>query len=110
MGTGFLLSQLICICKNKAPDQLCSNCTADQRLCVCFSDSKIPLLRKLNFSLQPDEEEQVVFYDAVEDTEQLSSEDEMPSMLLTDPRLRLLRDKMAGIHRRRAKLRTKKVA
>ena len=34
----------------------------------------------------------------------------MPSMLVTDPRLRLLRDKMAGIHRRRAKLRTKKVA
>ena len=56
-----------------------------------------------------DEEEQVVFYDAVEDADQLSSEEEMPSMLVTDPRLRQLRDKMAGIHRRRAKLRTKKV-
>ena len=34
------------ICKNKAADQLCSKCTADQRLCFCFMDSVIPLLLK----------------------------------------------------------------
>ena len=51
-----------------------------------------------------------MFYDAVEDAEQLSFEDEMPSMLVTDPRLKQLRDKMVSIHRRRAKLRTKKVS
>ena len=56
-----------------------------------------------------DEEEQVVFYDAVEDADELSSEEEMPSMLVTDPRLKQLRDKLANIHRRRAKLRNKKV-
>ena len=30
--------------QNKGPDQLCSNCTADQRLCICYSDSTIHLL------------------------------------------------------------------
>ena len=33
-----------CICDNKGADQLCSNCTADQRLCFHYSDSTIPLL------------------------------------------------------------------
>ena len=32
------------ICENKDADQLCSNCTADQRLCFRFSDSTIPPL------------------------------------------------------------------
>ena len=34
----------ICICENKEADQLCSNCTADERLCLCYRDSTIPLL------------------------------------------------------------------
>ena len=33
----------ICLCKNKAADQLCSNCTADQRLCFRYSDRTVPL-------------------------------------------------------------------
>ena len=32
------------LCENKGPNQLCSNCTADQRLCFRFWDSTIPLL------------------------------------------------------------------
>ena len=36
----------ICICKNKEADQLCSNCTADQRLCFRYTDSTIPFLSK----------------------------------------------------------------
>ena len=32
------------LCENKGADQLCSNCTADQRLCFRYSDSTIPLL------------------------------------------------------------------
>ena len=28
-----------CLCKNKGADQLCSNCTADQRLCIRYTDS-----------------------------------------------------------------------
>ena len=38
-----------CICENKEADQLCGNrsyCTADQRLCLCYTDSTIPLLPK----------------------------------------------------------------
>ena len=31
-----------CLCKNKSADQLCSNCTADQRLCLRYTDSTIP--------------------------------------------------------------------
>ena len=31
-----------CICENKGADQLCSNCTADQRLCFCYIDSTTP--------------------------------------------------------------------
>ena len=34
----------ICICKNKYADQLCSKCTADQRLCFRYTDSSIPPL------------------------------------------------------------------
>ena len=33
-----------CLCENKGTDQLCSNCTADQRLCFRYKDSTIPLL------------------------------------------------------------------
>ena len=35
----------ICLCENKGADQLCSNCTADQRLCFHFMDSTNPLLK-----------------------------------------------------------------
>ena len=35
-----------CICENKGADQLCSNCTADQRLCFRYRDSTILLLSK----------------------------------------------------------------
>ena len=34
------------LCENKGADQLCSNCTADQRLCFRFSSSPIPFLLK----------------------------------------------------------------
>ena len=30
-----------CLCENKGTDQLCSNCTADQRLCFRYSDRTI---------------------------------------------------------------------
>ena len=40
----------ICICENKDADQLCSNCTADQRLCFRNTDITIPLLDKSNIS------------------------------------------------------------
>ena len=33
-----------CLCENKAADQLCSNCEADQRLCFRYIDSTIPPL------------------------------------------------------------------
>ena len=36
--------QAFCICKNKGTDQLCSNHTADQRLCSRYIDSTIPVL------------------------------------------------------------------
>ena len=39
-----------CLCKNKDADKQCSNCTADQCLCFCYSDSKIPLLLKSKIS------------------------------------------------------------
>ena len=35
----------ICLCENKGADQLCSNCTADQRLCFRYTDSTFPPLR-----------------------------------------------------------------
>ena len=41
----------ICIGKNKVADQLCSNCTADQHLCFCYTDSTIPLLLKSEISI-----------------------------------------------------------
>ena len=39
-----------CICENKDTDQLCGNRTADQRLCVRYIDSTIPLLSKSEIS------------------------------------------------------------
>ena len=39
-----------CLCENKGADQLCSNCTADQRLCFRYMDSTIPLLPKSKIS------------------------------------------------------------
>jgi hypothetical protein len=56
------------------------------------------------------EEERVVFYDAVEDVEELSSEEELPSMMITDPRLKALNNKLKSINTRRAKLRNKRVS
>ena len=41
---------VICICENKGADQLCSNCTADQRLCFRYIDTTIPLLPKSEIS------------------------------------------------------------
>ena len=38
-----------CLCENKAADQLCSNCIADQGLCFRYTDSTIPLLLITNF-------------------------------------------------------------
>ena len=41
-----------CLCEKKRANQLCSNCTADQRLCLRYSDSTISLLPKIrNFKL-----------------------------------------------------------
>ena len=34
----------ICICETKGADHLCSNCTADQRLCFGYTDRTIPLI------------------------------------------------------------------
>ena len=34
------------LCENTGEDQLCINCTADQRLCFCYTDSAFPLLLK----------------------------------------------------------------
>ena len=45
-----------------------------------------------------------MFYDAVEDVEGLSSDDEKPSMLFTDPRLRKLEQKLSSIPGNRARL------
>ena len=33
-----------CLCENKGAVQLCSNCTADQRLCFSYTESTISLL------------------------------------------------------------------
>ena len=38
------------ICENKDPDQLRSNCAADQRLCFRYTDSTIPFLPKSEMS------------------------------------------------------------
>ena len=40
----FMRKQDFYLCKIKGEDQLCSNCTADQRLCFRLTDSTIPLL------------------------------------------------------------------
>ena len=39
-----------CICENKDADQLRGNREADQRLCLRYTDSKIPLLPKSEIS------------------------------------------------------------
>ena len=38
-----------CLCENKGADQLCSNCTADQRLCFRYSDSTTLFFVNPNF-------------------------------------------------------------
>ena len=38
-----------CLCENKGADQLCSNCTADLRLCFRYSDSKFLLFLNPKF-------------------------------------------------------------
>ena len=40
------------LCENTGADQLCSNCTADQRLCFRYTDSTIypPLIPKISNS------------------------------------------------------------
>ena len=38
------------LCENKGADQLCSNCTADQRLCFRYSDRTISLHPKYKCS------------------------------------------------------------
>ena len=38
------------LCENKGANQLCSNCTADQRLCFRYTDSTIPLPLKTEIS------------------------------------------------------------
>ena len=45
-----LRKPMFCICENKDADQLCSNCTADLRLCFRYSESTIPLLVKSKIS------------------------------------------------------------
>ena len=43
---------MFCLCENKGTDQLCSYCTADQRLCFRFTDSTItPLLISKNLRI-----------------------------------------------------------
>ena len=39
-----------CICENKGADQMCSNCTADQRICFRYTTSTIPLLLQSEIS------------------------------------------------------------
>ena len=41
---------IICICKNKAADQLCGYSTTDQRLCFRYMDSTTRLLPKSEIS------------------------------------------------------------
>ena len=43
----------ICKGENKAADQLCSNCTADQHLCFRCMDSTILLLKSEISSFEP---------------------------------------------------------
>ena len=46
MASFFLFQQSAYICEIKSADQLCSDCTADQRLCFRYPDSTIPFLLK----------------------------------------------------------------
>ena len=52
---------------------------------------------------------EVCFYDAVENSEDLSSDDESTNRIEENPRLRQLRSKLGLIYRRRAAIRNKKV-
>ena len=45
-----MIKPVFCICENKDADQLCGNCTTDQRLCFRYMDSVIPLLPKSEIS------------------------------------------------------------
>ena len=42
--SGVMRKPNFCLCENKGTDQLYSNCTADQRLCLHYLDSTIILL------------------------------------------------------------------
>ena len=46
----FVRKPAFCICENKNTDQLCGDREADQLLCFCYTDSKIPLLPKSEIS------------------------------------------------------------
>ena len=45
-----LFKNVFCICENKGADQLRSNCAADQRPCIRYIDSTVPLLSKAEIS------------------------------------------------------------
>ena len=51
-----------CLCDNKDADQLCSNCTADQRLCFCYTNSIIFLKSEISSFLPFSETVQVSLY------------------------------------------------
>ena len=57
-----------------------------------------------------DEENEVFFYDAVEDTAELSSDEESASNSKRSPRLHCLNSKLATLFRKRAHIRNKKVS
>ena len=46
----FMRKPDLCLCENKGAEQLCSNCTADQRLCFRYKGSTITLLPKSEIS------------------------------------------------------------
>lgn len=56
------------------------------------------------------DEDVPIFYDAVEDVEELSSDEEAASKSSTDPRIVVLRTKLSTITRMRAKIRNGKVS
>lgn len=56
------------------------------------------------------DEDVPIFYDAVEDVEELSSDEEAASKSSTDPRIIVLRTKLSTITRKRAKIRNGKVS
>ena len=56
-----------------------------------------------------DEENEVFFYDAVQDTAELSSDEESASNSKRSPRLHCLNRKLATLFRKRAHIRNKKV-